>query len=310
MGEPRAIDAAVAAVLTEADPELLKRRGLVPGAVAYQAEVPNSARIYDRLLGGKDNFAADRDAANRLVQLIPDLPLHVQENRSFLHRVVTELAGLGVRQFIDIGSGLPTRDNTHEVLQRRMRAMVAGTGRPVEQTRVIYVDYDELACVHGRALVYGLDGVAMVHADLRTPEAIMEDETVRDLIDFGEPVAVLMIAVLHFITDQEDPASIIDRFRLMLPGGGYLAISHACGDEMKPDEREAAVAVYAKASAPITVRTKTEITGLFDGWELLEPGVCEVSQWRPQLEKILIGGNGAPRVERSGAAFIGAVAKR
>ncbi|MEO3854499.1 SAM-dependent methyltransferase [Acrocarpospora sp. B8E8] len=144
-------------VPAELDPDsaLKQRRDLVPGAVLFKADVPNGARIYDRLLGGKDNFQADRDAADRLVKLLPDLPAQVRENRYFLHRVVTELAEAGVRQFIDVGSGLPTRENTHEILQRRMRAMYADVEQ-VPDTRVVYVDYDELACVHGRALVSGL----------------------------------------------------------------------------------------------------------------------------------------------------------
>ncbi|MEO3857500.1 SAM-dependent methyltransferase [Acrocarpospora sp. B8E8] len=290
------------------DAELRKRRGLVPGAVLYQAEVPNSARIYDRLLGGKDNFQADRDAADRLVELIPDLPAHARENRYFLHRVVRELAKLGIDQFIDIGSGLPTQDNTHEVLHGLMRSQVHGTDRSVEQTRVVYVDYDELACVHGRALVHGVDGVEMVHGDLRTPEKILDDPAVRKLIDFSRPVAVLMIAVLHFVTDAENPGAIVARVRDRLLEGSYLAISHACADEMKPDDREAAVAVYKQASAPILPRSHAEITALFDGWELLEPGVCEVSRWRPELDRVAIGGNGAPASKRSGATFVGGVA--
>ncbi|GAA1022143.1 hypothetical protein Aple_064860 [Acrocarpospora pleiomorpha] len=300
--------------VTDPDSEPVRRRRslLLPTAVAYDPREPNGARIYDYLLGGKDNHPADREAGDRLVRLIPDVPVQVRENRYFLHRVVTELVGLGVRQFIDIGSGLPTRDNTHEVVQARVAALAAAAKRKApDETRVVYVDYDELACVHGRALVSGLeDRVAMVHQDLRTPEKIFEDETVRKLIDFSQPVAVLVIAVLHFITDEENPGAIIARIRDRMPDGCYLALSHGCPDGMEPEALAAAVAVYEKASAPFTPRPREAITALFDGWELLEPGVCEVSQWRPELDRVDIGGNGAPVVARSGASFVGGLARR
>jgi hypothetical protein len=173
----------------------------------------------------------------------------------------------------------------------------------------VYVDYDEMACVHGQALMTS-ECAVMVHGDLRTPEKILAHESVRALIDFTQPVAILAIAVLHFITDEENPAAIISILRDALPRGSYLAISHGCPDGMKPEALAAAVKVYEKASAPFTPRSREEITALFDGWELLEPGVCEASQWRPGLGRIDIGGHGAPAVERSGATFVGGVAKR
>ncbi|MEO3854083.1 SAM-dependent methyltransferase [Acrocarpospora sp. B8E8] len=150
----------------------------------------------------------------------------------------------------------------------------------------------------------------MVHGDLRTPEKVLAHEDVRKLIDFTQPVAVLMIAILHFVTDAENPAAIISTIRDGLPEGSYLAISHGCPDGMEPDALAAAVKVYEKASAPFTPRPREQITALFDGWELLEPGVCEVSRWRPELERVDIGGSGAPAVARSGARFVGGVAKR
>ncbi len=205
---------------------------------------PNVARVYDRLLGGKDNFQADRDAADQLQKLLPDVAKAARENRYFLERVVRYLVGqAGIRQIIDIGTGLPTQDNVHEVAQRI-----------APETRVVYVDNDPMVVRHGLALLATNGNVAMVEADLRAPREITTHPDTRRLIDFSGPVAVLMLASLHFVTDAEHPQAIVSEWRDTMAPGSYLAISHITADEVEPATAKAAQAVYADASAPAVPR--------------------------------------------------------
>jgi hypothetical protein len=232
---------------------------------------PNIARMYDYFLDGKDNFAADRNAADKLIALMPQLPLVARANRAFLRRVVPVLAReYGIRQFIDIGTGLPTMGNVHEVARQ------AAPG-----TRVVYVDNDPVVCCHGRALLSS-GTTRIIEADLRRPDEIIGHPLVRELIDFTEPFALMFLSVLHFVPDEDGPLAVIARFREVMAPGSFLAISHGTV-ETGPDDPRAALSaeVYSQASAPLVLRSIEAVRGLFDGFDLIEPGLVWISQWRP-----------------------------
>ena len=229
--------------------------------------VPNVARIYDFLLGGKDNFAADRAAAGKILKELPCAALACRQNREFLSRVVRVLADSGVRQFLDIGSGLPAQDNVHEVAQ------AAAPG-----SRVVYVDYDDVVVSHARALLEsGSPRVAVLEGDLRDPGKILE--AAEALIDFGEPVAVLMFAVLHFLTDADQPREVVRSLTEALVPGSAVALSHVTSDGIAPDASQAAQQVYLGASAQVVPRSRQDIAGFFDGLNLVEPGVTDINLW-------------------------------
>jgi hypothetical protein len=231
---------------------------------------PHPARMYDAYLGGKDNYAADREAVRQVLRAAPEVRDTARANRAFLQRAVRFLAGeAGIRQFIDIGTGIPTAGNVHQV------AAETATG-----TRVAYVDNDPIVHVHANALLTGTGMTRIVLADLRDPAAILGHPKVGELIDFGQPVGLLLVAILHFITDSEDPARIVATLRDALPPGSYLALSHATGDFQAEAAREAA-AVYTRATATMTLRTHAQIAALFEGWDLLEPGLVQLPLWRP-----------------------------
>jgi hypothetical protein len=246
--------------------------------------VPNVARIYDYFLGGKDHFAADREAAEELRALLPDAALACRQNREFLRRAVRYLAGeAGIGQFIDIGSGLPTAANTHEIAQAI---------RP--DARVAYVDNDPLVVVHGRALLESSPDVAVIDADLRAPGLITGSRVLEKLVDFSEPVAVLLVAVLHFIRDDEDPYGIVNILKSAMAPGSYLVISHVTQDGVSREENQGGMAVYQNASAPIVPRRYDEVLRFFDGMELAAPGLVSISQWRsdrpPPMRQLIYGG--------------------
>lgn len=234
-----------------------------------RSSTPNAARIYDYLLGGKDNYQADRDAAARLQALLPDVATAARANRCFLERVVRYLVGqAGIRQIIDIGAGLPTQHNVHEVAQQ-----------VAPETRVVYVDNDPVVVRHGLAMLATDDKVAVVESDLRTPRETMTHPDLVKLIDFSGPVAVLMLASLHFVTDAEDPAPVLRLWRQTLRRGSYLALSHMTADEIEPARAKAAQEVYDGASAPAVPRTLAQIESFFDGFELVPPGVVNINAW-------------------------------
>jgi O-methyltransferase involved in polyketide biosynthesis len=247
-------------------------RNPVPGDI--DATRPNVARIYDYLLGGKDNFTVDREAAKRLLEASPDMAGIVRDNRSFIGRVVRYLAGeAGIRQFIDLGGGLPTQTNVHEMAQQ-----------VVPDARVVYVDIDPVVWSHGQALLAHGDQVAMVRADLREPEMVMRHPDVLALLDLAQPVAVVCAAVLHFVADEDDPYRIIAGYRDHMAPGSYLAISHGTtgSAEEDPDDVVGGVtSVYRQASAQLHVRSLAGIEGFFDGFDLIEPGVVWINEWRP-----------------------------
>jgi hypothetical protein len=231
---------------------------------------PHPARMYNAYLGGKDNYAVDREAVAEVIKRAPEARAIARENRAFLGRAVRHLAAeRGIRQFLDIGTGIPSAGNVHEVAQQ------AAPG-----SRVIYVDNDPIVHTHANALLTGDGNTGIVLADLRDPEAILAHPKTRELIDFNQPVALLLIAILHFITDEENPAAIIAAFRDALPDGSYLALSHATGD-IRSEAAADVADVYQNATAALTLRTHQEITALFDGWNLLDPGLVQVPLWHP-----------------------------
>ena len=241
--------------------------------------VPNAARIYDYFLGGKDNFPADREVGDQVLDIAPVAREVVEDNRAFLRRAVRTLAGeAGVRQFIDLGSGLPTQGNVHEIAQA-----------VAPDARVVYVDNDAMVVTHSRALLAG-DNTAAIQADLREPEAVLSHPELRELLDFDQPVALLLMAILHFVPDDQDPFGIVARFRDALPAGSYLALSHGTRDiPRRPDLTPEAMAemgakverLYQLPATSLVTRTRAEIERFFDGFDLLDPGVVEIQLWRP-----------------------------
>ncbi len=231
---------------------------------------PNVARMYDFYLGGKDNFAADREAAERIMKIMPHAPEWVRTNRGFLVRAVEALSELGLRQFVDIGTGLPTQDSVHQVARRRGRG-----------ARVVYVDVDPVVVSHGRALLATDADSTVIQADMREPEAILTHPETRALIDFERPVAVLLVAVLHFVPGDREAAAIVSRLCSGLAPGSHLVISHITADEVAPDVASEGRQIYATTSlGSITPRTPAQVSALFDGLELLEPGLVGVEYWR------------------------------
>jgi SAM-dependent methyltransferase len=233
-------------------------------------ERPSVARMYDYYLGGSHNFAADRAAAQAMVAAVPEAPLMAQANRAFLRRVVHTLAGAGVRQFLDIGSGIPTVGNVHEIAQK-----------VDPDSRVVYVDVDPVAVAHSREILAGDDRTAVVQEDLRRPEQILAHPEVRRMLDFTQPIAVMIVAVLHFVPDSDRPAEIIRTLRQALPPGSYLVLSQASDEGRARDERAEAERVYQRTDNPLWIRSRAELTDLFAGFDLVEPGVVWVPQWRP-----------------------------
>lgn len=232
---------------------------------------PHPARMYDAYLGGKDNYAADREAVRQVLRVAPEIRDTARANRAFLQRVVRFLVGeTGIRQIIDIGTGIPTAGNVHEVAEQ----VAPGT-------RVVYADNDPIVHVHANALLTGKGTTRIVLADLREPEKIFGHPKVGELIDFGQPVGLLLIAVLHFIPDDENPRRILTTLRDALPPGSYLALSHATGD-FRPEAAQQAAAVYDKATSTLSLRSHAQIEAYFDGWDLIEPGVVQLPLWRPE----------------------------
>ena len=235
----------------------------------FRPDIPSTARIYDYLLGGKDNYPADRAAAAEIAQALPNVHTAFRWNRAFLGRAVRYLVSeQGIRQFIDVGTGLPTVGNVHEVAQD------AAPG-----TRVVYVDNDPVVLAHGRHLLHGLSGTTILEHDLRRPEDILADPELRALIDFDEPVAVLLVAILHFIPDADDPAGVISKLLEPFPSGSYLVISHGTADAV-PGVNDAA-AVYRQSTSSAHVRSREHIQSLIDGLDLVEPGIVWLPEWRP-----------------------------
>lgn len=234
--------------------------------------VPHSARIYDYWLGGKDNFAADRAVAEALMTAIPTVRSMAAENRHFVHRAARYLAGkAGVRQFLDIGTGIPTRPNLHEVAQQ-----------VAPETRVVYVDNDPIVLAHARALMISSEQgrSEYIHADMRQPEMILNHRTLREVLDLDQPVALTMIAILMLLNDADDPWRKVRVLMDALPSGSYVAITHPTGD-FNPEAVKAAVASAVDSGMTLVPRSRDEVARFFEGWELVEPGIVPVMAWQP-----------------------------
>lgn len=233
-----------------------------------------AARIYDYHLGGTHNFPADRQAAQAMAQMFPLAPLLPVTNRAFLRRAVRHIAGVGVKQFIDVGSGIPTEGNVHEVAQE------------VEpQARTVYVDIDPVAVSESLEILEGNDLATAIRADLRDPQTILDNPQVRRLINFDEPVALLLVAVLHFVPEDATAFKAVGQMLAALPSGSFLVISHASAEGMRAElegDLETARDLYKRETAtPFHLRTRAQVERFFDGLELLEPGVVWVPEWRP-----------------------------
>ncbi|GIH82433.1 SAM-dependent methyltransferase [Planobispora rosea] len=237
-----------------------------PADIGFHANIPNVARMYDYYLGGKDNFPADREAAEQALAVVPEIRHSVRSNRAFLGRAVEFLVEQGIDQFIDIGAGLPTQNNVHQV---------------ASGARVVYVDNDPTVLVHGRAILGKNRNVSIVTGDLRRPREILDHPDLRAAIDFERPVAILLLAILHFIPDADGPADIIAELRSAMAPGSYLAMSHVVTDA-RPEAADGVTKAYNRASSPFVPRTSKEVIRLFDGFDLVDPGIVNLPEWRPR----------------------------
>ncbi|MFE0629609.1 SAM-dependent methyltransferase [Streptomyces sp. NPDC058864] len=234
--------------------------------------VPSVSRIYDYYLGGSHNFEVDREAGRRAIEAFPGLPKIMQANRAFMRRAVRFSVDQGITQFLDIGSGIPTFGNVHEVAQ------AASPG-----AHVVYVDHDPVAVAHSRAVLEGSEDAAIVAADLRSPRDILDSAEVRGLIDLERPVALLLVAVLHFLEDADEPAKAVAELRDAIAPGSLLVVTHASveGGPRRPEEGERVENVYRSASSPLIMRSRAEVERFFDGFDLVEPGLVSAPLWRP-----------------------------
>lgn len=230
---------------------------------------PSAARIYDHFLGGTHNFAVDREVAERAFALVPDLPQVARDNRAFLRRAVRFAASRGVRQFIDIGSGIPTQGNVHEA------ALAADPG-----ARVVYVDVDPTAVIHSRQILGDDPRTVVLQADLHQADSILGDPSVRALVDFGQPVCLLLVAMLHFIPDSPDLHAALRRFRDAFAPGSLLAVSHGSAGP-RTERLDELADLYVRTGTPLVLRDREAILDLFDGWEVLDPGLVHLPLWRP-----------------------------
>jgi S-adenosyl methyltransferase len=255
----------------------VERGNVEQGPPGVDTSRPHPARRYDYWLGGKDHYAADRASAEEIERnSFPTVRLAARENRQFLGRVVSYLAEReGIRQFLDIGAGLPAANNVHEVAQ--------GVD---PRSRVVYVDNDPIVLAHARALLQGTreGATAYIDADVRRPSTILADPDLRTTLDMTRPVALTLLAIMHFIGDAERPREIVAQLRDALPPGSFVVITHATSDHLSPDRREASVLANRRAGVPFQLRTSEEFAPFFDGLDLVPPGITSVVRWRPPVE--------------------------
>ncbi|HEX3751227.1 MAG TPA: SAM-dependent methyltransferase [Streptosporangiaceae bacterium] len=243
----------------------------LPSRRDFDTTVAHPARVWDYWLGGKDNFAADREAGERVLSAMPNMESVARAGRTFLAAAVHYLAaGMGIRQFLDIGTGLPTADNTHEVAQR------VGP-----ESRIVYVDNDPIVLTHARALLTSTaqGETAYVDADLRDTGKILAEA--RNVLDFRQPVAVMLLHVLHFVPDRDDPYGVVAKLMEPMAPGSYLVVAHGTNELDRRDLSEATAQYNANSAAVITPRRRDEVARFFDGLELVEPGITPVGVWRP-----------------------------
>jgi hypothetical protein len=245
------------------------------GPLPFDTSVANQARVYDYLLGGKDNYAADRAAAKAVLKIAPQTVFTASANRAFLGRVVRYLAGqAGMRQFLDIGTGFPASGNTHQVAQEI-----------APETRVVYVDYDPIVLVHARALLTGNEAGATeyIDADLRNTDTILSQA--RQLLDFSKPVAVTLISIVHAIPDSDDPHGIVARLLDAVPSGSYVALSHMASDILDDSTQLGLENVTGRLiQQQLTYRSRDQVARFFEGTDLVAPGLVRVEEWRPDGE--------------------------
>jgi hypothetical protein len=256
---------------------------------------PNVARIYDYYLGGAHNFAIDREFAKKAIGVMPDVQALSWLNRLFLRRAVRYCVAQGVRQFLDIGSGIPTVGHTHEIAQ---------AGAP--DARVVYVDNEAVAVAHSEMILQGNPNATVVRGDAREPEEILTAAPTRKLLDFDQPIAVLMLALVHFIPDDQDPAGLIGRYRDAVAPGSHLIVSSVTTDH-HPTEMEQFADLYRNGSTPLIPRSAAEFGALLTGWELVEPGVSPLAKWHPSDEEPPAPGGGSGHADELG---YGAVARK
>ena len=236
----------------------------------FRPDIPSSARIYDYFLGGKDNYPADREAARTITTHLPNIREAARINRAFVRRVVRYLVHeAGIRQLIDIGTGLPTMGNVHEV---------ALDAHPA--ARVVYIDHDPVVLAHARNMLQGTTSAVILGHDMRAPADILADRELRRLVNFDEPVGVLFVSVLHFLSDADDPAAIIGDLLAPFPAGSHVALTHGTADVAA--EVKAAARVYDAATTPMRVRSRAEVLGLVRGLELVQPGLVWTPEWHPE----------------------------
>lgn len=255
--------------------------------------VPHSARTYDYLLGGKNNFAVDREAIEKTLKVFPAARTTARENRKFLGRAVRYLAGeAGLRQFLDIGTGLPAANNTHEVAQAA-----------APECHVVYVDNDPLVLAHARALLTSIPQgrTAYIQADLREPEKILGDRITREVLDFTRPIALMLVSILHFIGDEDDPGAIVSVLVQALPPGSYVVASHLTAD-YDPVGTVAMSRIAAQGGTMFVPRSHDEFAAYLTGLELVDPGIVSVSDWRPEED--------APRPSPAESGFYAAVGRK
>ncbi|HWC78595.1 MAG TPA: SAM-dependent methyltransferase [Pseudonocardiaceae bacterium] len=232
--------------------------------------MPNAARVYDWYLDGANNFDVDREFGRRAEQLLPDVKHVARMNRQFLGRAVRELTEAGVDQFIDLGSGIPTAGNVHEVAQKINPA-----------SRVIYVDNEPVAVAHSQLILEGNERADIVAADIRDPDAVLRNPVTRRILDFDRPIVVIMCTILHFVLDQDNPQDIVKRYRDASVPGSYLVISHGTTDN-RPD-LQAFGDAYRGTANQVQLRPRPDVEQFFDGYELIEPGLVFTPAWRSQI---------------------------
>ena len=250
----------------------------VPASLSELPKLDSStahiARVYDYWLGGKDNFAVDREVGDKVLDIHPETALSVRANRGFLARAVRYLAAKeGVRQFLDVGTGLPSANNVHEVAQS-----------VAPESRVVYVDNDPIVLVHARALLTSSpEGeTGYLDADIKDPDAILAGAA--GLLDFSKPVGVMLVAVLHMLRDDEAPRAIVDRFMAAVPPGSFLAMSHLASDVQQDTMAEMGRRLNESMTQQLTMRSRAQVTRFFDGLTLVDPGVVLTHEWRPDSD--------------------------
>lgn len=266
------------------------------GAVELDLELDraHSARMYDYFLGGTTNFPADRESAGKAMAVFPAVLVAARANRQFMHRSVRHLTQLGMRQFLDVGTGIPTSPNLHEIAQET-----------APDARVVYTDNDPIVLTHAQALLRSRpEGrTAYSQCDAQSPEALLKSAEVCETLDLGRPVALSLIALLHFIPGERAAHDVVEYFKEALPSGSTLTISHVTPD-FDPETLTRVVGAYAAAGTLVQARTGEEFTRFFDGWELLDPGITVTHRWRPDAEHDL------SRVTDAEAACYAAVARK